>query len=131
VLTRSGTWVVLLGTSLVASGTRRRYRTVRFDARARGQSGRSADYSVQAAADDIGRVIDATGIETPDPRRWSHGATIAVRYGAQHPGPVGGLVLINGAYPITMFDEDGKQKVRTQFRDAGRRERLRRERRGK
>ena len=46
-----------------------KYRTVRFDARARGKSGRSADYSAQAAVDDIGRVIDATGIERPDPRR--------------------------------------------------------------
>src|SRR5919109_2653098 len=96
-----------------------KYRTVRADARARGKSGRSADYSVQAAVDDIGRVIDATGIERPILVGWSHGATIAVRYAAQHPGRVGGLVLIDGAYPITMFDEAGKQKVRTQFRRLG------------
>ena len=96
-----------------------KYRTVRFDARARGKSGRSADYSVRAAVDDIGRVIDATGIERPILVGWSHGATIAVRYAAQHPGRVGGLVLIDGAYPIAMFDEAGKQKVRTQFRRLG------------
>jgi pimeloyl-ACP methyl ester carboxylesterase len=30
-----------------------KYRTVRFDARGRGKSARSADYSVQAAVDDI------------------------------------------------------------------------------
>ena len=96
-----------------------KYRTVRFDARARGKSGRSADYSVQAAVDDIGRVIDATGIERPILVGWSHGATVAVRYAAQHPGRVGGLVLIDGAYPIAMFDEAGKQKVRTQFRRLG------------
>ena len=41
------------------------------------------------------------------------------RYAALHPGPVGGLVLIDGAYPIAMFDEAGKQKVRTQFRRLG------------
>jgi pimeloyl-ACP methyl ester carboxylesterase len=93
-----------------------RYRTVRFDARGRGKSGRSADYSVQAAVDDVGRVIDATGIERPILVGWSHGATLAVRFAAQQPGRVGGLVLIDGAYPITMFDEAGKQKVRTQFR---------------
>ena len=46
-----------------------KYRTVRFDARARGKSGRSADYSVQAAVDDIERVIDETRYRTPDPRR--------------------------------------------------------------
>jgi pimeloyl-ACP methyl ester carboxylesterase len=50
-----------------------KYRTVRFDARARGKSGRSAEYPVQAAVD--------------------------------------GLVLIDGAYPIDMFGEAGKQKV--------------------
>ncbi len=48
-----------------------KYRTVRFDARARGKSGRSADYSIQAAVDDIGRVIDATHIERPILVGWS------------------------------------------------------------
>jgi pimeloyl-ACP methyl ester carboxylesterase len=92
-----------------------KYRTVRFDARARGKSGRSADYSVQAAVEDVGRVMNATGIERPILVGWSLGATIAVRYAARHPERVGGLVLIDGAYPIAMFDEAGKQKVRTQF----------------
>jgi pimeloyl-ACP methyl ester carboxylesterase len=96
-----------------------KYRTVRFDARARGRSGKSADYSVQAAVNDVGRVIDATDIDRPILVGWSHGATIAVRYAAQHAGRVGGLVLIDGAYPITMFDEAGKQKIRTQFRRLG------------
>ena len=96
-----------------------KYRTVRFDARARGKSGRSVDYSIRAAVEDVGRVIDATGIERPILVGWSHGATIAVRYAAQHPGRVGGLVLIDGAYPIAMFDEAGRQKVRTQFRRFG------------
>jgi pimeloyl-ACP methyl ester carboxylesterase len=95
------------------------YRAVRFDARARGKSGRSADYSVGAAVEDIGRVIDATGIERPILVGWSQGATLAVRYAAQHPERVGGLVLVDGAYPITMFDEAGKEKVRTQFRRLG------------
>jgi len=96
-----------------------KYRTVRFDARARGKSGKSADYSAQAAVDDIGRVIDATGIERPILVGWSYGATIAVRYAAQHPDRIGGLVLVDGAYPITMFDEAGKEKVRSQFRRLG------------
>ncbi|HEY7560661.1 MAG TPA: alpha/beta hydrolase [Gaiellaceae bacterium] len=74
---------------------------------------------VQAAVDDSGRVIDATGIERPILVGWSHGATIAVRYAAQHPGRVGGLVLVDGAYPITALDEAGKQKVRAQFRRLG------------
>src|ERR1700749_1535219 len=48
-----------------------KYRTVRLDARARGKSGRSADCSVQAAVDDIGRVIDAPGVERPILVGWS------------------------------------------------------------
>ncbi len=96
-----------------------KYRAVRFDARARGKSGTSADYSVQAAVADVGRVIDATEIERPVLVGWSYGATLAVRYAAQHPGLVGGLVLIDGGYPIAMFDEAGKEKVRAQFRRLG------------
>ncbi len=96
-----------------------KYRTVRFDARARGKSGKSADYSAQAAVDDIGRVIDATGIERPILVGWSYGATIAVRYAARHPERVGGLVLVDGAYPISVFDEAGREKVRSQFRRLG------------
>ncbi len=96
-----------------------KYRTVRFDARARGKSGKSADYSARGAVDDVGRVIEATGIERPILVGWSYGATIAVRYAAQHPERVGALVLVDGAYPITMFDEAGKEKVRTQFRRLG------------
>jgi pimeloyl-ACP methyl ester carboxylesterase len=96
-----------------------KYRTVRFDARARGKSGRSDDYSAQTAVDDVGRVMDATGIERPIVVGWSYGATLAVRYAAQHPERVGGLVLIDGAYPIAMFDEAGKEKVRAQFRRLG------------
>jgi len=93
-----------------------KYRTVRFDPRARGKSGRSSDYSVQTAVDDVGRVIDATGVENPILVGWSLGATIAVRYAAQHPARVGGLVLVDGAYPIAMFDDAAKEKVRAQFR---------------
>jgi pimeloyl-ACP methyl ester carboxylesterase len=96
-----------------------RYRTVRFDTRARGKSETSADYSLQAAVDDIGRVIDATGVERPILVGWSHGATTAVRYAAQHRGRVGGLVLIDGAYPISVLDEAGREKVRGQFRRLG------------
>ncbi len=95
------------------------YRAVRFDARARGKSGRSADYSLPAAVADVGVVIEATGIERPILVGWSHGATIAVRYATQRPEQVRGLVLIDGAYPITMLDEPGKQKVREQFRHLG------------
>ena len=51
-----------------------RYRAVLFDARARGKSGTSADYSVQGAVNDIGRVIDATELDRPILVAWSYGA---------------------------------------------------------
>lgn len=92
---------------------------VLFDARARGKSSTSTDYSVQGAVNDIGRVIDATELDRPILVAWSYGATIAVRYAARHPDQVRGLVLIDGAYPIAMFDEPGKQQVRGQFRRLG------------
>src|SRR5262245_10887785 len=50
-----------------------RYRTLRFDARARGRSGRSADYSARAAVEDVGRIIEATGIDRPILVGWSYG----------------------------------------------------------
>jgi pimeloyl-ACP methyl ester carboxylesterase len=96
-----------------------RYRTVQYDARARGKSGTSADYSIQAAVDDIDRVIDAAGLDRPVLVGWSHGATTAVRYAAQHPDRVSALVLVDGAYPISMFDDAGQQQVREQFRKLG------------
>jgi pimeloyl-ACP methyl ester carboxylesterase len=96
-----------------------KHRAIRFDARARGKSGQSADYSAQAAVDDVGRVIAATGAERPVLVGWSYGATIAVRFASRHPDQVRGLVLIDGAYPIAMFDAAGKEKVRAQFRRLG------------
>jgi pimeloyl-ACP methyl ester carboxylesterase len=96
-----------------------RFHCVRFDARGRGKSSASGDYSVQAAVDDVGRVIAATGIEHPVLVGWSHGATLAVRYAAQHPERIDGLVLVDGAYPIAMLDEAGQEKVRSQFRRLG------------
>jgi pimeloyl-ACP methyl ester carboxylesterase len=119
VLFLSGGFGTTQNWSRVISRLDGKYRTVRFDARARGKSGRSSDYSLRTAVDDIGRVIDATGLERPILVGWSHGATLAVRYAAQDPGRVGGLVLIDGAYPIAMLDEAGKEKVRTQFRRLG------------
>lgn len=96
-----------------------KYRTVLFDARARGKSGTSADYSMAGTVADIGTVIEQTGLDRPVLVGWSHGATAAVRFAAERPDQVGGLVLIDGGYPVSMFDEAGREKVRTQFRRLG------------
>lgn len=50
---------------------------------------------------------------------WSHGATLAVRYAAEHPEQVAGLVLIDGAYPITMLDAAARARAHAQFRRIG------------
>ena len=55
-------------------------------------------------------------------RSWSDGPTAPrSRCATRHTvaAQVGGLVLIDGAYPIAMLDEAGKEKVRAQFRRLG------------
>jgi pimeloyl-ACP methyl ester carboxylesterase len=96
-----------------------RHHTVTFDARARGRSGTSPDYSFAGALDDIGRVVEATGLDRPVVAGWSYGASLAVRYAARHPEGVAGVLLIDGAYPITLFDEARKADARRQFRKLG------------
>jgi len=96
-----------------------RYRTVTFDARARGRTGMSTDYSFAGALDDVGRVIEATGLHRPVLVGWSYGASLAVRYAAQHQDNVAALLLIDGAYPITQFDEAARADVQRQFRRLG------------
>ncbi|WP_162952313.1 alpha/beta fold hydrolase [Streptomyces hundungensis] len=97
-----------------------RYRTIAFDDRASGGSGPSADFSVRDAIDDVDRVIEATVLRQPILVGWSHGATIAVCYAAEYPELVGGLALIDGAYPVSLLDEAGKDRVRAAFRGSGR-----------
>ncbi|MBV9795955.1 MAG: alpha/beta fold hydrolase [Actinobacteria bacterium] len=96
-----------------------KYQTVRFDARARGKSGRSADYSAAGAVDDIERVIEATGLDRPVLVGWSLGATLAVRYAARHPEQVAGLVLVDGAYPVSMLGPAAREQAYAQFRRLG------------
>ncbi|MEV7615565.1 alpha/beta hydrolase [Streptomyces sp. NPDC089799] len=96
-----------------------RHRTVTFDARGRGRSGTSSDYSIRGAIADVDRVIGATMLRRPILVGWSHGATVAVCYAAEYPQLVGGLVLIDGAYPVSLYDEAGKAAVREQFRRLG------------
>ena len=100
---RPGQWRPVLG-SLAG-----RYRTVQF--RARGRSG-AGDLSVAAAVDDLGRVVRATRVERPVLVGWSAGATVAVRYAADHPGEVAGLVLVDGAWPVSVLAGHGRQDVR-------------------
>lgn len=95
------------------------HRTVTFDARARGRSGRSADCSLRSAIDDVDRVIETTALDRPILVGWSHGATVALCYAADFPHLVGGLVLVDGAYPVSLLDEADRRRVRERFRRLG------------
>jgi pimeloyl-ACP methyl ester carboxylesterase len=81
-----------------------RYRTVQFEARTRRRSGEPAVYAIGAAVDDVARVVEATGVRRPVLVGWSYGATAAVRYAAEHAGDVAGLVLVDGAWPVSVLD---------------------------
>lgn len=93
-----------------------RYRTVTYDGRARGKSGRSKDYSFAGALDDVGTVIATTGLRRPILVGWSYGAMLAVRYAAVHPGGVAGIVLVDGGMPYPAFTEEEKARTRRLFR---------------
>jgi pimeloyl-ACP methyl ester carboxylesterase len=95
------------------------YRTITYDERARGKSEKSTDYSFDGCLDDLSAVTAATSVQRPLLVGWSLGAVIAVRYAAAHPNDVAGLLLIDGAYPISMFSDADKEEVRRSFQKMG------------
>jgi pimeloyl-ACP methyl ester carboxylesterase len=93
------------------------YRAITYDERARGKSEKSADYSFEGCLEDLSAIIAATGVKQPLLVGWSYGAAIAVRHTAQYPDSVLGLLLIDGAYPISSFPTEAeKEQVRAMFR---------------
>jgi pimeloyl-ACP methyl ester carboxylesterase len=92
------------------------YRTITYDERARGKSETSADYSFEGCVEDLAAIIKATGVPQPLLVGWSLGAAIAVRYAAEHPDDIAGLILVDGAYPIAMFTDADKEQVHRSFR---------------
>ena len=96
-----------------------KHRAVRFDARARGKSG-AVSRLLGAGSRRRRRTRHRRDRHrTPDPgrlvlRRHDRGA---LRGASRRTGR--GLVLVDGAYPIAMFDEAGKEKVHAQFRRLG------------
>jgi pimeloyl-ACP methyl ester carboxylesterase len=92
------------------------FHTVTFDARGRGRSPSSANYSFAGALDDVASVVEATGLKRPILVGWSHGATLALRHAATHPGSIAGVVLVDGAFPVKVFHEQAKKRIRRQYR---------------
>jgi pimeloyl-ACP methyl ester carboxylesterase len=75
------------------------YRHITYDMRARGRSGRSADYSFEANVRDLGAVLAARGVDRPLLVGWSYGAPVALHWAVRNPDRVQGVVSVDGAYP--------------------------------
>lgn len=92
------------------------FRSITYDERARGRSKKSSNYSFGGCIDDLAAIVAATGIQRPLLVGWSLGAAVAVRYAATHPDDVAGLLLIDGAFPISVLDESTREDTRRVFR---------------
>jgi len=93
------------------------WRHVTYDERARGRtSGRSADYSFEAAVRDVAAVLDARGIDRALVVGWSYGAFVAAHWASRSPHRTIGAVLVDGAQPNDWLTDDMEQGIRTAFR---------------
>lgn len=71
------------------------------DLRGRGHSvGLGGPYGMAAHAEDLLRVLDATGVQRVDVLGHSMGAFVALVLAHRHPDRVGRLVLVDGGLPI-------------------------------
>ncbi|MFJ8040104.1 alpha/beta fold hydrolase [Kitasatospora sp. NPDC096147] len=98
------------------------YRHITFDARARGRSGRSADYSFDACVRDVSAVLAArgvTGADRPVLVGWSYGAAIGITWADRNPGLAAGVVSVDGALPNDWLDEAGRAQIRRLFKRLG------------
>jgi pimeloyl-ACP methyl ester carboxylesterase len=95
-------------------------RHLTFDERARGRkSGRSADYSFEAAVRDVDAVLAARGVERALLVGWSYGAVVAAHWAARNPERTVGAVLVDGAFPYDWLDEAMAERIRKQFKQWG------------
>lgn len=92
------------------------WRHITFDERARGRSGRSADYSFEACLTDIDAVLAATGVERPLLVGWSYGAALAVHWADRNPDRALAVVAVDGAIPYGLTGEEGRERIRRLFR---------------
>ena len=93
------------------------WRHITYDERARGlRSGRSADYSFEAAVRDVGAVLDARGVHRALVVGWSYGAFVAAHWASRHPDRTIGAVLVDGAQPHDWLTDEMEQGIRAVFR---------------
>ncbi|WP_435206902.1 alpha/beta fold hydrolase [Micromonospora sp. bgisy143] len=94
-----------------------RWRHITYDERARGRkSGRSADYSFEAAVRDVDAVLAARGVQRAVIVGWSYGAVVAAHWANRNPERTIGTVLVDGAFPHDWLDEAMEQRIRKLFR---------------
>ncbi len=92
------------------------FRHITFDERARGKSGRSADYSFEAAVRDVDAVLAARGVEKAVVVGWSYGAVVAAHWAARNPERTLGTVLVDGAFPYDWLDDAMEARIRKLFK---------------
>ena len=82
----------------------RRHRVIAFDRPGFGYSDRphGSAWSAQAQADLLRDALDVLGINSPIVLGHSWGAAVALALALNHPGDVGGLVLLSGYYYPTL-----------------------------
>ncbi|WP_155372516.1 alpha/beta fold hydrolase [Catellatospora vulcania] len=96
------------------------WRHITYDERARGRkSGRSADYSFEAAVRDVDAVLAARGVDRALLVGWSYGAFVGAHWASRNPARTIGAVLVDGAFPYDWLDEAMEQRIRTMFRRMG------------
>ncbi|MEY9873201.1 pimeloyl-ACP methyl ester carboxylesterase [Streptacidiphilus sp. MAP12-33] len=96
------------------------WRHITFDERARGRtSGRSKDYSFEAAVRDVDAVLAARGVDCALVVGWSYGAFVAAHWASRNPERAIGAVLVDGAYPYDWLDDAMEERIRTLFRRMG------------
>lgn len=93
------------------------WRHITYDERARGRhSGRSADYSFEAAVRDVDAVLGARGVDRALVVGWSYGAFVAAHWASRNPDRTIGAVLVDGAQPHDWLTDEMEQGIRTAFR---------------
>lgn len=121
----SGTPVIYLNGQFATQGYWRRviaelgpgWRYITYDERARGRkSGRSADYSFQAAVRDVDAVLEARGVDRALVVGWSYGAFVAANWASRKTDRTIGAVLVDGAQPHDWLTNEMEQGIQSAFR---------------
>ncbi|MFI1912372.1 alpha/beta fold hydrolase [Nocardia sp. NPDC020380] len=120
----SGISVVYLNGQFATQGYWRRvigelgdgFRHITYDERARGKSGRSADYSFEAAVRDVDAVLAARGVGRALVMGWSYGAFVAAHWVSRNPQRALGAVLVDGAQPYDWLDDAMELRIRKLFK---------------